>query len=108
MASEWAPLAWLAALSVPLLFLTRWLNMHLQGLGLLLSGNEQTAMLLHYLILLPGILLHEVSHLLAAKLVGVKTRSFSLSVPRSVRSGLRPDSLPHHDGSMGKLTAPAM
>ena len=86
MAIEWARLAWLVALSVPLLFLTRWLNLHLQGLGLLLSGNEQTAMLLHYLVLLPGILLHEISHLLAAKLVGVKTRSFSLQ-PKASRGG---------------------
>ncbi len=86
MTSDWAPLAWLAALSVPLFFLTRWLSLHLQGLGLLLSGSQQTAMLLHYLVLLPGVLLHEMSHLLAARLVGVKTRSISLR-PKARRGG---------------------
>jgi hypothetical protein len=86
MAADWAPLAWLVVLLVPLLVLTRWLALHVQGLGLLITANQQTAMLLHYLILLPGILLHELSHLLAAKLVGVKTRNMSLR-PKARRGG---------------------
>ncbi len=78
MESAWAPLVWVALLSVPLFLLTRWLSLHLQGLGLLFSGNDQIALLLHYLVLLPGVLLHEASHLLAARLVGVRIRSVSL------------------------------
>jgi hypothetical protein len=85
MTADSATFAWLVLLCVPLLALTRWLSLHLQGLGLLLSGSQQTALLLHYLVLLPGILLHEASHWVAAKLVGVKTKSISLR-PKS-RSG---------------------
>jgi len=79
-------LAWLAILLVPLFLCTRWLSQHLQGVGLIFSGSEETAMLLHYLVLLPGIVLHEVSHLVAATLVGVKTRSLSLR-PKARRNG---------------------
>jgi len=88
MVGDWAPLAWLAALSIPLLFLTRWLSRHLQGVGLLFSGDPQIALLVHYFALLPGILLHELSHLLAAALVGVKTRGISLR-PKARRSSVR-------------------
>ncbi len=86
MTADSAPWAWLLLLSAPLLVLTRWLSLHLQGLGLLLSGSQQTALLLHYLVLLPGILLHEASHWVAAKLVGVKTKSISLR-PKTRRGG---------------------
>ena len=86
MAGDWTPLAWLAALLIPLLFLTRWLSRHLQGVGLLFSGEQQTALLVNYFVLLPGIVLHELSHLLAAKLVGVRTRGISLR-PKARRGG---------------------
>jgi len=79
------PALWLIVVTLPLIVLTRWLNQHLQGVGLLLTGSEETAMLLHYLILLPGIVLHELSHFVAAKVVGVKTRGLSLRP--SVRRG---------------------
>jgi len=86
MASDWMALAWLAALFVLLLFLKRWLSQHLQGLALLLSGDQQIATLLYYLVLLPGIVLHELSHVLAAELVGVKTKRISLR-PTAKRGG---------------------
>lgn len=79
-------MVWLAALLVPLLLLKRWLSRHMQGLGFLLTHDPQTAVLLQYLVLLPGIVLHELSHLLAAKLVGVETRGFSLR-PTATRGG---------------------
>jgi hypothetical protein len=86
MATDWTPLIWLAALIIPLLVVKRWLSRHLQGIGLLLSGDAETATLVHYLILLPGIVLHEFSHYLAAKLVGVKTAGISLK-PQAKRGG---------------------
>jgi hypothetical protein len=86
MTGDWTPLAWLAVLLVPLFVLTRWLSRHLQGVGLLFSGDQQTALLAHYLALLPGILLHELSHVLAAQLVGVKIRGLSLR-PKARRGG---------------------
>lgn len=86
MATDWTPLIWLVVLFVPLLLVKRWLSHHLQGIALLFSGDQETATLVHYLILLPGIVLHEASHYLAAKLVGVKTASISLR-PRAKRGG---------------------
>ncbi len=86
MATDWTPLLWLAILFFPLLLVKRWLSRHLQGVGLLLSGDQETATLVYYLILLPGIVLHEGSHYLAAKLVGIKTAGFSLR-PQAKRGG---------------------
>ena len=78
MFSNWAPLIWLAATLAPLFFMKRWINRHIQGLGLLLVGNNEAAMYLYFVLLLPGILIHELSHWLAAKLLGVRTGKISL------------------------------
>jgi hypothetical protein len=78
MFGNWTPLVWLAATLVPLFFMKRWINRHIQGLGLLLMGDNETAMLLYFVLLLPGILIHELSHWLAAKLLGVRTGKISL------------------------------
>jgi hypothetical protein len=56
----------------------RWINRHIQGLGLLLLGDNETAMLLYFVLLLPGILVHELSHWLVANLLGVRTGKISL------------------------------
>jgi hypothetical protein len=82
----WTPLAFLAVILIALSLLTRWLSRHLQGVGLLFTGDHQAALLIHYLVLLPGIVLHELSHWLAARLVGVKTRGISLQ-PKARRGG---------------------
>jgi len=79
-------LAFLAVILVPLSLLTRWLSRHLQGVGLLFTGDYQRALLIQYLVLLPGIALHELSHWAAARLVGVKTRGISLQ-PQAKRGG---------------------
>ncbi len=78
MLSKWTPLIWLAATLVPLFFMKRWINQHIQGLGMLLTGDNEAAMLLYFVLLLPGILIHELSHWLAAKLLGVRTGKISL------------------------------
>ncbi|MBM4464576.1 MAG: hypothetical protein FJ014_03230 [Chloroflexi bacterium] len=78
MFGHWTPLVWLVATLVPLFFLKRWINRHVQGLGLLLLGDNETAMLLYFVLLLPGILIHELSHWLAARLLAVRTGKISL------------------------------
>ncbi len=55
-----------------LLLADRWLHRHLQGLMLLLANDEEIALWLYALVLLPGVALHELSHALVATLVGVK------------------------------------
>jgi hypothetical protein len=64
----------------------RWLHRHLQGVMLLLTGDQEIALWLYAIVLLPGVLLHEMSHALTAKLVGVKIGRISLLPKRSPRS----------------------
>ena len=78
MFGNWTPLIWLALILVPLFVMKRWINRHIQGLGLLLMGDNETAMLLYFVLLLPGIIIHELSHWLTAKLLGVQTGEISL------------------------------
>ena len=78
MFGNWTPLIWLAATLAPLFFMKRWINRHVQGLGLLLVGDNDAAMFLYFVLLLPGIIIHELSHWLAAKLLGVRTGKISL------------------------------
>ena len=78
MFDNWTPLVWLAVTLVPLFFMKRWINRHIQGLGMLLTGDNEAAMFLYFVLLLPGILIHELSHWLAAKLLGVRTGKITL------------------------------
>jgi hypothetical protein len=61
-----------------LVVVSRWITRQVQLLGLHLTGDERAAQMTYYLIMLPGILLHELSHLLMARLVGLKVGEFSL------------------------------
>lgn len=56
-----------------MLFLQRWLQQHIQGLTFAVTGNPGCAVRALFLILLPGVLLHEFSHWLVANLLGVRT-----------------------------------
>jgi hypothetical protein len=76
--SEWAPLIWFAALLFCLVLMKRWLSTHLYGLGLLLSDSHDVAILLYFLLLLPGVLVHELSHWVAAKLLRVPVSKITL------------------------------
>ncbi len=48
----------------------------IQEIVYLLSGSEDMAMVILFLIYLPGILIHEASHWLVARLLGLKTSNF--------------------------------
>jgi hypothetical protein len=78
MFGDWSPFIWLVITLVPLLFLKRWINRHVQGLSLLVVGDNYMAMFLYFVLFLPGILLHELSHWLMAKLLGVRTGKISI------------------------------
>ena len=78
MADSWAPAIALLMIVAPLLWLRRWITLHLQGLGLLLWSHSDMAMVLYFLALLPGIALHELSHWLFAKGLGVRTGKVTL------------------------------
>lgn len=73
------------ALCVILLYwLQRWITQHVQGIGLLLFGKADYGMALLWLVLLPGILLHEASHWITARLLGLKTGRFRFT-PSTVK-----------------------
>ena len=72
------PFLWLAMTLGLLLLVERWIHRHLQGVMLLLTGTPEVALMLYALPLFPGILLHEMSHAVAAILLGVRVGKMSL------------------------------
>jgi hypothetical protein len=75
---NWAPLLWLAVTLFLLALIERWIHRHLQGIALLIAGDREVAVVLYALPLLPGVLLHELSHAAAALLLGVRVGRISL------------------------------
>jgi len=78
--SHLSPPFWLFLTFLPLLFLNRWISQHLQGAVLLLSHSEEVASLVYFVLLLPGVLLHEGSHWLMAKLLRVRTGKLTIGL----------------------------
>lgn len=82
----YASFVW-TAVALPLLLISqRWIHRHLHGVAYLLTGNRQWAVVLYAIVLFPGVLLHELSHWIAAKLLGVRTGKISL-LPRAKKDG---------------------
>lgn len=75
---SWIPLLGLAVTLALLLLVERWIHRHLQGTMMLLTGDREIAVILYALPLMPGILLHETSHALMAKLLGVRVGRVSV------------------------------
>ena len=69
---------WLIVSLVPFLFVQRWLHRELQALLLLITRRQDLSLGLFSLVFFPGVLLHESSHYLMARVLGVKTGRFSL------------------------------
>lgn len=67
------------------IFLQHWLHQHIQGLALIVTGNPRSGVRFLFYLLLPGILLHELSHYLVAKLLFVPTRQFHIGL-RNLRA----------------------
>ncbi len=74
----WIPLTWLVLSFLVMLGLRYWTQMHLQGLVFLLTGHQGIALWVFFLIFFPGILVHEMSHWLMAKLLFVRTGRITL------------------------------
>lgn len=86
MLNDWLPLLALVATLPPLYLMQRWINRHLQGLGLLLTGDSDSAVMVYFVALLPGIALHELSHWLVAVLLRVPVGRLSIW-PKKKRRG---------------------
>jgi hypothetical protein len=77
------PFFWALAALALLRLTERWIHRHLQQFGLLLTKNETVALATYAVLLFPGVVLHELSHWLAARLMGVRTGRISLLPARS-------------------------
>jgi len=71
-------LGWLVILLPLLLLIQRQMHRELQEIFLILSGRLDIALILFSIVFFPGVFLHETSHYLAARLLGVPTGRFSI------------------------------
>jgi hypothetical protein len=71
-------LLWLLLMLVPLLVLQRHLHFEIQAVFLLIIRRADLSLVFFSLLFFPGVLLHEASHFLMARLLGVRTGRFSL------------------------------
>jgi hypothetical protein len=78
--------AWFAASLVVLIPLQRWMTGSLQRLLAWLLRSPRRALMVYAFLMLPGVTLHELSHWLAARALGVRATSFSL-FPKLTRNG---------------------
>ncbi len=83
---HWSSFLYLALLVVPLVYLQRILQREIQAIFLLLTRQPEISMALFSLLFLPGVLLHELSHFLMARLLEVPTGRFSI-IPRKMEGG---------------------
>lgn len=79
-------LLWFAASLLPLLILQRRLHWEVQAIFLLLTRRQDITIILFSLLFFPGVLLHETSHWIVARLLQVKTGRFSL-LPQPLPDG---------------------
>jgi len=71
---------------VPLVFLQRLLHREIQAVFLLITRHPQLTVALFSILFFPGVLIHELSHFLMAKLLRVHTRGFSI-IPNALPDG---------------------
>ncbi len=71
-------LAWFLLTLTPLVFLQRLLHREIQAVFLISTRHPGVTIGLFSLLFFPGVLLHELSHFVVAKLLGVRTGGFSL------------------------------
>lgn len=86
MFGAWTPLIALVASLLALLLAKRWITSHLQELSVRWVGDPDVALIVYFVIVLPGLVVHELSHWLAAKLLGVRVSKLSLGPVRKGRS----------------------
>jgi hypothetical protein len=70
-----------------LILLTQWITKHIQGIGLLLTRDGEAALIVYFCLILPGVVIHELSHALVAWVLGVKVRRLSIGITRKRRGG---------------------
>lgn len=79
-------LFWFILMLVPLILLQRLLHREIQSVFLILTRDARITMTIFSIIFLPGVFLHELSHFVLAKILGVRTGRFSI-LPRPLPDG---------------------
>jgi hypothetical protein len=79
-------LFWLLVALVVFIFLQRFLHREIQAFFLILTRSPGVTQVIFAMIFFPGVFLHELSHFLSAKLLGVQTGKFSL-IPQAQPDG---------------------
>jgi hypothetical protein len=79
-------LVWFIFMLVPLIIVQRLLHREIQAVFLILTRDSRLTMGIFSIIFLPGVFLHELSHFVVAKLLGVRTGKFSI-FPQSLPDG---------------------
>ncbi len=82
----WMPLVALVVTLLPLLWVKRWITRHLQELSMRWVGDPDVALIVYFVIVLPGVVVHELSHWLMASLLGVGVRKLTIGPVRKGRS----------------------
>jgi hypothetical protein len=64
----------LATVLVPLIYVEKWIHAHLYGVGWLLTNNKKSATALYYVLLFPGVFVHEFTQYLVAGALNVRIK----------------------------------
>jgi hypothetical protein len=72
MFGPWMPLVALVVTLLALLWVKRWITRSLQELSMLLVNDPDVALTIYFVFVLPGVVVHELSHWLMAKVLGVR------------------------------------
>jgi hypothetical protein len=86
MLNQLSGLIWVVFMLVPLILLQRLLHREIQAVLLILTRDVRFTMGIFSMLFLPGVFLHELSHYLMAKVLGVRTGNFSI-FPQSLPDG---------------------
>ena len=88
MSGLWTPFVALAAALLPLPWVRTWITNSLQELSLRWTGDPAVAMVLYFVLILPGVVVHELSHWLMATILGVRVSKLSLGPVRKGRNSV--------------------
>lgn len=87
MLTQFTGLLWFLLMLAPLIALQRVLHREIQAALFIASGgNAKLSMAVFSILFFPGVILHEFSHFMIAKLLAVRTRGFSV-IPKMMPKG---------------------
>ncbi|MGD2205505.1 MAG: hypothetical protein PVH17_01885 [Anaerolineae bacterium] len=86
MFGAWTPLLALIATLLPLLWVKHWITERLKELSYRWVGDAEVALILYFVMVLPGVVIHELSHWLMAWTLGVRVRKLAIGPVMQGRS----------------------